>query len=98
MKPLIKWDRIQDIEKNSCITFLYFLSSIMSTTTKTQTDTQWYEVLPRLSWSEFNLIDTHQSGFEVYPLNENTYAIYELYQCQKRSIIYAGLFQVLSVY
>lgn len=50
---------------------------------KTQSDTHWYDVMPRPSWSQYNLIDTNQNWFEVYQLNENTYAIYEPYQWQE---------------
>lgn len=49
----------------------------------TQNDTHWYDVMPRPSWSEYNFIDTNQNWFEVYQLNENTYAIYEPYQWQE---------------
>tara|TARA_R100001377_G_scaffold65307_1_gene40703 strand:+ start:5933 stop:6778 length:846 start_codon:yes stop_codon:yes gene_type:complete len=39
--------------------------------------------MPRPSWSAYRSIDTNQNWFEVYQLNENTYAIYEPYQWQE---------------
>lgn len=50
---------------------------------KAQSDTHWYYVMPRPSWSAFNLIETNQNWFEVYQLTENTYAIYEPNQWQE---------------
>lgn len=50
---------------------------------ETQSESHWYDALPRASWAEYNLIDTNQDWFEVYQLNESTYAIYEPYQWQE---------------
>ncbi len=50
---------------------------------QTQDGSHWYDVMPRASWSKYELIDTKQNWFEVYQLNENTYAIYEPYQWQE---------------
>lgn len=62
--------------------FIPLLSSCIPTQEK-QSETHWYDALPRPSWSAYNLIDTNQNWFEVYQLNENTYAIYEPYQWQE---------------
>lgn len=43
----------------------------------------WYDVMPRESWSQFEMIDTGQNWFEVYKLTDNTYAIYEPNQWQE---------------
>jgi len=63
-----------------CIVSLVSACTPMPTT---QSDTHWYDVMPRPSWSTYNLIDTKQDWFEVYQLNEDTYAIYEPYQWQE---------------
>jgi len=46
-------------------------------------ESHWYDVMPRESWSAFELIDTGQDWFEVYKLTDNTYAIYEPNQWQE---------------
>ncbi|MBT5074395.1 MAG: MBL fold metallo-hydrolase [Kordiimonadaceae bacterium] len=43
----------------------------------------WYDVMPRASWAEYEQIDTGQDWFEVYKLTDNTYAIYEPNQWQE---------------
>ncbi len=43
----------------------------------------WYDALPRESWSNYEFIDTNQDWFEVYKLTDNTYAIYEPNQWQE---------------
>lgn len=43
----------------------------------------WYDALPRESWSKYELVDTGQDWFEVYKLTDNTYAIYEPNQWQE---------------
>ena len=46
-------------------------------------ETNWYDVLPRASWSKYQQVDTNQKWFEVYQLNDQTFAIYEPYQWQE---------------
>ena len=43
----------------------------------------WYDALPRESWSQFEKVNTGQDWFEVYKLNNNTYAVYEPNQWQE---------------
>jgi len=43
----------------------------------------WYDVMPRASWSNYELVDTGQDWFEVYKITNNTYAIYEPNQWQE---------------
>jgi len=44
---------------------------------------KWWEQLPRSIYLKFDLVKTNQSWYEVYSLNENTYAIYEPYQFEE---------------
>lgn len=46
-------------------------------------EANWYDALPRASWSDYQAIDTGQDWFEVYKLDETTYAIYEPNQWQE---------------
>jgi glyoxylase-like metal-dependent hydrolase (beta-lactamase superfamily II) len=46
-------------------------------------ETHWYDVMPRASWSNYQLIESNQNWFEVYQLSHNTYAIYEPNQWQE---------------
>lgn len=62
--------------------FIALFSSCMQIP-KSKGDSHWYDVMPRPSWSKYNLVDTNQDWFEVYQLNANTYAIYEPYQWQE---------------
>lgn len=43
----------------------------------------WYDALPRDSWSRYEKIDVGDDWFEVYKLTDNTYAIYEPFQWQE---------------
>ena len=71
------------LKKSAVLLCFIALLSSCTPTPKTQSDTHWYDVMPRPSWSAFNFIETNQNWFEVYQLNENTYAIYEPYQWQE---------------
>lgn len=71
------------LKKLPVLLCLVFLVSSCREMPKTQSDNHWYDGMPRPSWSAFNLIDTNQNWFEVYQLDENTYAIYEPYQWQE---------------
>lgn len=48
-----------------------------------EAEANWYDVMPRASWAEYELIETNQNWFEVYKLSDNTYAIYEPNQWQE---------------
>ncbi len=48
-----------------------------------QIDANWYDKLPRESWSQFEKLDSEQDWFEVYKLTDNTYAILELNNWQE---------------
>ena len=50
---------------------------------QTPAEEHWYDVMPRASWSNFDMVDTGQDWFEVYQLTDNTYAIYEPNQWQE---------------
>ncbi|MCC3859633.1 MBL fold metallo-hydrolase [Pseudemcibacter aquimaris] len=52
-------------------------------TQEAETGNNWYDALPRESWSRFEKIDVGDNWFEVYKLTDNTYAIYEPYQWQE---------------
>ena len=80
---LAKYTGVKLLKKLALL--LCFISLVSSCTpaSRAQSDTHWYDALPRASWSEYDLIDTKQNWFEVYQLNENTYAIYEPYQWQE---------------
>ena len=71
------------LKKSAVLLCFIALLSSCTPKPKTQSDTHWYDVMPRPSWSAFDLIETNQNWFEVYQLNENTYAIYEPYQWQE---------------
>lgn len=63
---------------------LFFAVLILSSCGEQQTEeSNWYDALPRESWSNYEFIDTDQDWFEVYKLTENTYAIYEPNQWQE---------------
>ncbi|MBT5187916.1 MAG: MBL fold metallo-hydrolase, partial [Kordiimonadaceae bacterium] len=56
---------------------------IMTGCDQTPEEENWYDVMPRASWSNFELVDTGQDWFEVYKLTDNTFAIYEPNQWQE---------------
>ena len=61
-----------------------FLTAFALSACDQQAETEnWYDVMPRESWAQFELIDTGQNWFEVYKLTDNTYAIYEPNQWQE---------------
>ena len=44
---------------------------------------KWWEQLPRSTYLKFDPVETNQSWYEVYSLQEDTYAIYEPYQFEE---------------
>jgi len=74
---------VRMLNKSALFLCFMFIVSSCNKMPKTQSDTHWYDGMPRPSWSEYNLIDTNQDWFEVYQLNEKTYAIYEPNQWQE---------------
>ena len=63
--------------------FIIFAALTINACDQTEKESHWYDVMPRASWSSFELVDTNQDWFEVYKLSDNTYAIYEPNQWQE---------------
>lgn len=63
--------------------FIIFAALIIGSCDQAPQESHWYDVMPRQSWSAFEMIDTGQDWFEVYKLTDNTYAIYEPNQWQE---------------
>lgn len=63
--------------------FTIFAAVLLTACDQTPEEQNWYDALPRESWSKFEKIDTNQDWFEVYKLSDNTYAIYEPNQWQE---------------
>ena len=74
---------VRKLKKIARLLCLVCLVSSCARPPNDQSDTHWYDVMPRASWSKLNAIDTDQNWFEVYQLNANTYAIYEPFQWQE---------------
>ncbi len=62
---------------------LLFITLLSSCSEQEPEGSNWYDALPRESWSNYELVDTGQNWFEVYKLTDNTYAIYEPNQWQE---------------
>ncbi|HPF47796.1 MAG TPA: hypothetical protein PK690_13085, partial [Emcibacteraceae bacterium] len=71
------------IRKITLLLLTAFLITACDKGDKSGAQGNWYDALPRESWSKFEKIDTGQNWFEVYKLTDNTYAIYEPYQWQE---------------
>jgi glyoxylase-like metal-dependent hydrolase (beta-lactamase superfamily II) len=70
-----------------CFYVMLFLVACAPTSTSSTPEAavaeHWYDVMPRASWAKYPQVETSQNWFEVYQLNENTYAIYEPFQWQE---------------
>ncbi|MBL4602391.1 MAG: MBL fold metallo-hydrolase [Emcibacteraceae bacterium] len=67
------------------ILILMITTFLVSCSKKAQetAEENWYDPLPRQSWSAFERVDTGQDWFEVYKISDNTFAIYEPNQWQE---------------
>ena len=65
------------------IFFIILAALFIAACDKAPSESNWYDVMPRKSWGNYEHVDTKQDWYEVYKLNKNTYAIYEPNQWQE---------------